>query len=188
MHFTQPKIRKTEIKTFFNNNVLLMRQNIENYTLGKFISEKQSVEHWRSPLACPHSAFTNNHLKCTAGGWLFHLNQTWNTHCPFMSHQVRFKLGERVHPMHRHLESPAEATTLGPFFQRQKAPVLKYAHTNAPFTMERTEALRYLHTPIPGLWEFTTLLWHFPSSSEQRQWIRKARVDRRPLFRKASWN
>lgn len=28
-----------------------MRQNIENYTLGKFISEKQSAEPWRSPLA-----------------------------------------------------------------------------------------------------------------------------------------
>lgn len=30
-----PKIHKTGIKTFFNNNVILMRQNIENYRLGK---------------------------------------------------------------------------------------------------------------------------------------------------------
>lgn len=41
-----------------------MRQNIENYTLGKIISQRQSVARWRSPSTRPPSAFTNNHLKC----------------------------------------------------------------------------------------------------------------------------
>lgn len=43
-----------------------MRQNIENYTLGKIISQRQSVVQWRSPSTCPPSAFTNNHLKWKA--------------------------------------------------------------------------------------------------------------------------
>lgn len=144
-----------------------MRQNIENYTLGKFISQKQSAEHRRSSRACPHFAFTNNHLKCKARGWLFHLIQIRDTHCSLPSPQARLKFGYVFAKCMDIWKVWLNGLLWDYFSQAKSTNAELQTHTNAPFTIKNSLGMRE-DIYIIRFWDSEPLP-HFSQQQSRRQ-------------------